>query len=65
MNISTNQLVQAVQSVISGFEQTSSGSKVTVQELADMANSSYTTIREIKKCIPTRSKLIIPKILVT
>ena len=49
MNISTNHLVQAVQSVISGFEQTSCGSKLTVQELADMANSSYTTIREIKK----------------
>ncbi|MBI2519484.1 MAG: hypothetical protein HYV97_03680 [Bdellovibrio sp.] len=47
MNISSEMLVNAVRGVILKFENTIS-CKVSTQELADRANSSYTTIREIK-----------------
>ena len=50
MNITSETLVKAVQKVIFDYEESNSSSKkINIQQLADNANSSYTTIREIKK----------------
>ena len=49
MEIVTSNLVEAVQGVILAFEKAACENKLSIQDLADKANSSYTTIREIKK----------------
>lgn len=50
MNFSSETLVNAVRTVVLNFEEMHSNAKKTsIQDIADKANSSYTTIREIKK----------------
>ena len=52
MNYTSETLINAVQRVILNFENVHCNIKnVSIQEIADKANSSYTTIREIKKGI--------------
>lgn len=52
MNLTSETLIGAVHAVVQNFEdELSNIQKVSIQEIADKANSSYTTIREIKKGI--------------
>jgi hypothetical protein len=52
MNLNSESLITAVQNVIFSFEEgQSSAKKASIQDIADKTNSSYTTIRELKKGI--------------
>ncbi|PIP93498.1 MAG: hypothetical protein COW78_15070 [Bdellovibrio sp. CG22_combo_CG10-13_8_21_14_all_39_27] len=50
MNINSDVLVSAIQKVMTNFEERF-GDSLSLQDIADKTNSSYTTIREIKKGI--------------
>ena len=52
MSFTSETLIDAVRTVVLNFEEMQSNvKKVSVQDIADKANSSYTTIRELKKGI--------------